>query len=67
MFTGTADTIVPSSFSNDLANALKGAGVDAKVVTFQGAGHVPWGQKSTIIAETTSWFYDHMDLANAAK
>lgn len=66
-FTGTADTIVPSSYSNGLADALRRAGVDAKVVTFPGLGHVPWGQKDTILSETTAWFYDHMDLANAPR
>jgi para-nitrobenzyl esterase len=67
LFTGTADTIVPSSYSTTVANALTAAGVDAKVVTFPGAGHVPWGQKGTILPQTTDWFYTHMDLANAAR
>jgi acetyl esterase/lipase len=67
LFTGTADPIVPSAYSNNLAQALKAVGVDAKVVSFPGAGHVPWGQKNTILAETTNWFYDHMDLANAPR
>jgi predicted esterase len=67
LFTGTADTIVPSSYSTIVGNALTAAGVEGKVVTFPGAGHVPWGQKATIIAQTTEFFYKHLDLANAAR
>jgi para-nitrobenzyl esterase len=67
MFTGTADTIVPSSYSYTVDKALKGLGIDSKVVSFAGAGHVPWQYRTTILAQTTDWFYDHLDLASAAK
>jgi acetyl esterase/lipase len=67
LFTGTADTIVPPSFSNTVGDALTAAGVEGKVVTFPGAGHVPWGQKSAILSQTTEFFFKHLDLANAAK
>ena len=67
LFTGTADTIVPSSYSTTIAQGLNSAGVEAKVVTFPGAGHVPWGQKTRILDDTTEFFYKHLDLANAAK
>jgi para-nitrobenzyl esterase len=67
LFTGTADTIVPSSYSTTLAAGLNAVGVEAKVVTFPNAGHVPWGQKDTILGNTTDFFYQHLDLANAAR
>jgi len=67
MFHGTADPIVPISYSRTVANALNAAGIEGKLVTYTGAGHVPWNNSADIIAKTTDFFYQHMDLANAAK
>jgi acetyl esterase/lipase len=68
MFHGTADTIVPISFSRTVADALTAAGVPNKIVVYNGAGHVPWsGHESDITNQTADFFYTHMDLANAAK
>jgi dienelactone hydrolase len=67
LFHGTADTIVPLSFANNVKNGLTPLGIDVKVVTFAGAGHVPWQYASQIEAQTTDFFYEHLDLANAAK
>jgi acetyl esterase/lipase len=66
MFSGSADTIVPTSFSNTVDKALKGFGIDSKVVVFPGAGHVPWQYRTQILSQTTDWFYTHLNLSAAA-
>jgi predicted esterase len=66
-FHGTADTIVPSSWSVDTANAMVNAGVPAIVELQDGAGHVPWGQYRSLYLQQADWFlYWHLDLAHAA-
>jgi acetyl esterase/lipase len=68
MFHGTADFIVPISYSQTVGRALTAAGIEGKVVTYNGAGHVPWAQFQTdILNQTTDFFYRHLDLANAAR
>jgi dipeptidyl aminopeptidase/acylaminoacyl peptidase len=66
LFTGTADNIVPSSFSTIVVNALTAAGVDAKLVSYPGDGHVPWAaRQASILSGTTDFFYTHLNLAAA--
>ncbi len=55
LFGGTADDIVPYAWSRDTAAALTDVGVAADLVTFEGAGHVPWGDHG---AEMTAAMVD---------
>jgi acetyl esterase/lipase len=66
-FHGTADNVVPSSWSVDTANAMVAAGVPAWLQLQDGAGHVPWAQYRTLYLEQADWFlYLYLDLAHAA-
>ena len=67
LFHGTADGVVPSSWSNQTAAKMLEAGVPAWLQHQQGAGHVPWGQYRTLYLEQASYFlYLALDLAHAA-
>jgi dienelactone hydrolase len=66
-FHGTADRVVPSSWSDATAANMLGAGVPAWLQHQQGAGHVPWAQYRTLYLEQSSYFlYLALDLAHAA-
>jgi para-nitrobenzyl esterase len=66
-FHGTADTIVPSSWSVDTSKAMVNAGVIAVLELQDGAGHVPWAQYRSLYLQQADWFlYWHLDLAHAA-
>ena len=66
-FHGTADGVVPSSWSNQTAAKLLEAGVPAWLQHQVGAGHVPWGQYRTLYLEQANYFlYLALDLAHAA-
>ncbi len=66
-FHGTADPIVPSSWSVDTSNAMLKAGVIAILELQDGAGHVPWAQYRTLYLQQADWFlYWELDLAHAA-
>ena len=55
-FHGTADNIVPSSWSVDTAIAMLNAGVIAFLELQDGAGHVPWAQYRTLYLQQADWF-----------
>jgi dienelactone hydrolase len=66
-FHGTADGVVPSSWSTDTAVAMLRAGVPAWLQLQEGAGHVPWGSfRSLYLEQSTYFLYLALDLANAA-
>jgi para-nitrobenzyl esterase len=65
MFTGTADFIVPNQWSVDSAAALKRVGVEAELVSYQGAGHMP--MRADLRPKTIDFFYRHLGLANAPR
>jgi dienelactone hydrolase len=66
-FHGSADTIVPASWSVNTAIAMLNAGVIAFLQIQDGAGHVPWAQYRTLYLEQADWFlYWELDLAHAA-
>jgi para-nitrobenzyl esterase len=66
LFSGTADPIVPFSWSAQTASALVNAGVPAFLEPLQGAGHVPWGQYGSVFESQSDYFlYDFLDLAHA--
>src|SRR5829696_9940470 len=67
LFHGSADNVVPASWSVDTANAMVDAGVIAFLQIQDGAGHVPWAQYRTLYLEQADWFlYWELDLAHAA-
>jgi dienelactone hydrolase len=66
-FHGSADNVVPASWSVDTAIAMLNAGVPAWLQIQDGAGHVPWAQYRTLYLEQADWFlYLNLDLAHAA-
>jgi dienelactone hydrolase len=66
-FHGTADNVVPSSWSDQTAAAMLAAGVPAWLQHQEGAGHVPYVQYRTLYLEQSTYFLYHaLDLANAS-
>jgi acetyl esterase/lipase len=67
LFHGTADPLVPYAWAQATVQSAKDAGLVAILVTWVGAGHVPYLQHRTqILNKTTSFFYKQMDLAHAS-
>jgi dienelactone hydrolase len=67
LFHGTADGVVPFTWSNATFAELLEAGVPTWIQYQQGAGHVPWAQYRSLYLEQASYFLFHaLDLANAA-
>lgn len=68
LFHGTADGIVPYSWSVNTRNSALTVGLDSFLTTWPGAGHVPYVQfRTQILDQTRNFFYWEMDLANAAQ
>jgi dienelactone hydrolase len=66
-FHGTADNVVPASWSNATVGELIKAGVPAWLQHQDGAGHVPWAQYRALYLEQASYFlYLTLDLGHAA-
>jgi acetyl esterase/lipase len=66
-FHGSADNVVPASWSLNTAKAMLEAGVPAWLQIQNGAGHVPWGQHRALYLQQANWFlYWGLDLAHAA-
>ena len=66
-FHGTADGVVPSSWSDATTGKMLEAGVPAWLQHQEGAGHVPWAQYRTLYLEQADYFlYLVLDLAHAA-
>ncbi len=66
-FHGTADPLVPYQWAVNTITAAKAAGLDAYLVTWDGAGHVPYAQfHDQIIDMTTNFLWWEMDLKHAA-
>jgi dienelactone hydrolase len=67
LFHGTADTVVPPSWSAVTAAKMLNAGVPAWLQQQEGAGHVPWAQYRGLYLEQSAYFlYLALDLAHAA-
>jgi acetyl esterase/lipase len=67
LFHGTADPLVPYSWAQATVQEAHDAGLVAVLVTWPGAGHVPYLQhRSQILNKTTTFFYAQMDLAHAS-
>jgi acetyl esterase/lipase len=67
LFHGSADRVVPASWSGATAAAMLEAGVPAWLQVQEGAGHVPWAQYRSLYLEQAGYFfYLALDLAHAA-
>lgn len=67
-FHGTADPLVQYQWAVNTINAAKAAGLDAYLITWEGAGHVPYVQfHDQIINMTSNFLWWEMDLNNAAQ
>lgn len=61
LFHGTSDPIVPYQWSVDTDAAMKKLNVPDQLVTYVGAGHVPWDeQRDDIVAKTIAFFHLHV-------
>jgi acetyl esterase/lipase len=66
-FHGTADPLVNYQWAVNTIDAAKAAGLDAYLITWDGAGHVPYAQfHDQIIDMTTNFLWWEMDLNDAA-
>jgi carboxylesterase type B len=67
-FHGTADPLVPYQWATRTVKEAKAKGLVAGLVTWKGAGHVPYVQfRTQILTLSTSFLYKNMDLAHAAR
>jgi acetyl esterase/lipase len=66
-FHGTADPLVPYSWSTNTMNAALKAGDIFERQTWVGAGHVPYQYRTTIINQESNFLYWTMDLQHAAQ
>jgi para-nitrobenzyl esterase len=68
LFHGTADSLVPYSWAQATVQQATDAGLLAVLVTWEGAGHVPYTQHRTeILEDTRNFFYWQLDVKNAAQ
>ena len=67
LFHGTADTVVPYQWAVNTFNAATAAGLKVWLISYQGAGHVPYVQnRADILTKTTNFLWWALDLAHAA-
>ena len=68
LFHGTDDPLVPYSWATATVDRAAAAGLLAVLRTWEGEGHVPYGQhRAQILDETRNFFYWQLDLAHAAR
>jgi carboxylesterase type B len=68
LFHGTNDGLVPYQWAVNTVNSAHAANLDAFLETWQGAGHVPYGQfRNQILTQTRNFLYWEMDLQHAAQ
>ena len=68
LFHGTADSLVPYSWAQGTVQQATDAGLLAVLVTWEGAGHVPYTQHRTeILEDTRNFFYWQLDVKNATQ
>lgn len=68
LFHGTNDGLVPYVWAQNTVNTARDAGLTSWLITWPGAGHVPYVQNRTQILDlTTNFLYGALGLANAAK
>lgn len=67
LFSGTSDPIVPYQWSVDTELAMRKANVPVELVTYDGAGHVPWGEhRDDVETKTIAFFATYLAAARAA-
>jgi pimeloyl-ACP methyl ester carboxylesterase len=67
LFHGTVDSLVPYEWAVNTLNEAKAAGLFAYLTTWEGEGHVPYGQhRNDIIDQTSNFLFWTLKLANAA-
>jgi acetyl esterase/lipase len=63
LFHGTADTVVPYAWATATVDVAKAAGLPVELVSWEGAGHVPYSaNRSQIIDLTTNFLYHTLTL-----
>jgi para-nitrobenzyl esterase len=68
LFHGTNDGLVPHAWAEDTVEAARADDLPAYLITWQGAGHVPYAQfRDQILALTTNFLYRTLDAAHAAR
>jgi predicted esterase len=68
LFHGTNDNLVPYSWATSTVDRATQAGLLAILVTYEGAGHVPYSaNKTDILAKTRNFFWWELDAGNAAR
>jgi dipeptidyl aminopeptidase/acylaminoacyl peptidase len=68
LFHSTEDPLVPYPLAANTVKEARAAGLTSFLVTWEGSGHVPYGQhRSEILAKTTNFLYGALDLTNAAR
>jgi carboxylesterase type B len=68
LFHGTADVVVPYQWAVNTNNEAKAANLHSFLISWDGAGHVPYAQnRAQILDHQTNFFWWEMDLAHAAK
>lgn len=66
LFHGTADGLTPYASAQQTQSRSTAAGVGSYLITWEGAGHVPYVANRTQIHElTTNFLYNVLDAANA--
>jgi para-nitrobenzyl esterase len=67
LFSGTADPVVPYSWSVQTAAAMRRFHIPVILRSFPGAGHVPWQFRTLIESDSDRFLFRHLDLAHAAR
>jgi dipeptidyl aminopeptidase/acylaminoacyl peptidase len=68
LFHGTDDPLVPYGIATRTMDQARAAGIPAFLITWEGEGHVPYGQhRQEILDTTTNFFYSAMDLGRASR
>jgi acetyl esterase/lipase len=66
LFHGTADTLTPYSAAQTTSQRSGAAGVPSYLITWEGAGHVPYvANRTQILDLTANFLYNVLDMANA--
>jgi acetyl esterase/lipase len=66
LFHGSADTIVPYQWAVNTRDGAQAAGLFAALVTWEGAGHVPYAaNRAQILEQTANFLYWELDLKHA--
>lgn len=65
LFSGTADHTVDYKWSVETAQHMRRAGIPVELVSFKGAGHVPWQYRDVIEQKSIAFLYRYLGLRHA--